>query len=296
MVEICVVMKKWMCVLPCIVFLLVCCKNTQKEKITKLVNEWQGREIIFPKNPVFTVFAKDTVSYSFADAEYKVMVYVDSIGCTSCKLQLPRWKQFIHELDSVADKQVPVLFFVHPKKVKDIQHTLRLDRFDHPVSIDIDDEINTLNKFPSDMTFQSFLLDKENKVKVIGNPVHNYVVKNLYFKQITGKEDESGKQLKTTAEAEQTAIDFGKFDVKEKKTATFLIKNTGQNPLVILDVNTTCGCTAATYDKKPASPGNTLKIQVEMTPKDTGFFEETVTVRCNTSSPMKLTIKGQATD
>ncbi len=34
------------------------CQNEQKEKekhIAQLVNEWQGKEIKFPKNPIFTV-------------------------------------------------------------------------------------------------------------------------------------------------------------------------------------------------------------------------------------------------
>ena len=41
-----------------------------------------------------------------------------------------------------------------------------------PVCIDIDDQLNKLNKFPADITFQTFLLDKDNKVAVLGNPVH----------------------------------------------------------------------------------------------------------------------------
>lgn len=278
------------------ILLLSSCMGGERAKITRLVNEWQGKEIVFPKKTVFTVMVSDTVPYPFADAEYKVLVYVDSIGCTSCKLKLSNWLTFIEQLDSASDRQVPVLFFVHPKKIKDIQHTLRYERFDHPVCIDITDEINELNQFPSDMAFQAFLLDKQNKVKVIGNPVYNSTVKDLYFRQVTGKEQPAGKQLKTSVEVEQPLIDLGKFNTKEKKTAVFHLKNTGTNPLVILDVNTTCGCTVAKYDKQPASPSQTVKIEVEMTPKDTGFFEETITVRCNTSSPVKLTIKGQALD
>ncbi|MCI7684871.1 MAG: DUF1573 domain-containing protein, partial [Parabacteroides merdae] len=43
----------------------------------------------------------------------------------------------------------------------------------------------------------------------------------------------------------------------------------------------------------PAKPGERLRIEVRMTPKDTGFFDEIVTLKCNTASPVKVKIRGQ---
>ena len=66
------------------------CKDNPKNGIARLVKEWDGKEVRFPERPVFTIQGKDTVDFSFRNAEYKVMSYVDSIGCISCKLQLER--------------------------------------------------------------------------------------------------------------------------------------------------------------------------------------------------------------
>lgn len=60
--------------------------------------------------------------------------------------------------------------------------------FNHPVCIDEDDAFNRLNHFPSDMSFQTFLLDKDNKVVVIGNPIHNLKLGELYMQIIQGEE------------------------------------------------------------------------------------------------------------
>ena len=60
-------------------FLLFSCQNPAKDHITQLVEEWQGKEVRFPENPVFTRQLKDTVDYRIPEAEYKVLVYVDSI-------------------------------------------------------------------------------------------------------------------------------------------------------------------------------------------------------------------------
>ncbi|WP_039849677.1 DUF1573 domain-containing protein, partial [Parabacteroides merdae] len=154
-------------------------------------------------------------------------------------------------------------------------------------------QLDKLNKFPQDITFQTFLLDWDNKVKVIGNPVHNLEVKDLYLKQMTGKISPGRDRIKTTAKAINSEVDFGAFSKSEEKTAVFEIENTGDNPLVILDISTTCGCTTANYDKRPAKPGERLRIEVRMTPKDTGFFDEIVTLKCNTASPVKVKIRGQ---
>ena len=63
---------------------------------------------------------------------------------------------------------------------------------------------------------------------------------------------------------------------------------------MIVDVSTTCGCTAATYDKRPAKPGETLWVGIKMTPKDTGLFDEVVTIKYNSinNQPVKVKIKG----
>ena len=99
---------------------------------------------------------------------------------------------------------------------------------------------------------------------------------------------------KTIAKATPLEIDFGTFDKSEIKEATIEVKNTGDSPLVIVDVSTTCGCTAATYDKRPAKPGEILRVGIKMTPKDTGFFDEVVTIKYNSinNQPVKVEIKG----
>lgn len=260
------------------------------------MNEWQGKQIVFPENLIFTRYLTDTTDYRIPQSEYKVLVYVDSIGCTSCKLQLHKWKELIDYTDSVTQNKVPFLFFFHPKDAKEIRYLLKRDGFDRPICIDLDDRLNKLNKFPADMTFQTFLLDKNNKVSVLGNPVHNTAVKDLYLKQITGKDNPNKNIPKTIAEASQTEIDFGTFDKSETKETTIEVKNTGDSPLVIVDVSTTCGCTVATYNKRPAKPEETLRVEIKMTPKDTGFFDEVVTIKYNSinNQPVKARIKGNA--
>lgn len=162
----------------------VSCANDRRHKLTDMVEEWQGKQIVFPKKMIFSVYGENAMDFSIPDTEYKVLVYTDSIGCTSCKLRLGEWKEFIHEVDSLTDGHVPFLFFFHAKRESDLVNQLKAFRIDVPVCMDREDMLNRLNSFPSDMQFQTFLIDRKNCVRVIGNPVNNPNIKNLYLKMI----------------------------------------------------------------------------------------------------------------
>ena len=165
-----------------LLFLLAACRENKKEQFARLVQEWQGKEIVFPQDMVFTRFVTEQVEYRIPDAEYKVLIYVDSTGCTSCKLQLPKWKELIAHVDSTTNSNIPFIFVFQSKDDKELRYILKRDNFARPVCIDRDSRLDKLNKFPQDITFQTFLLDQDNKVKVIGNPVHNLAVRDLYLK------------------------------------------------------------------------------------------------------------------
>ena len=94
---------------------LFSCSDDKKHDIEVLVKEWNNKEIRFPENSVFTRYVTDTVPYRIPKTDYKVVVFVDSVGCISCKLQLSRWKEFMHEVDSLSDGNVPFVFFFQTK-------------------------------------------------------------------------------------------------------------------------------------------------------------------------------------
>ena len=274
-------------------WLLASCSESREEAMLRLVNEWKDKSVIIPVRSVFTVQGKDVVDFNYRDAEYKILVYTDSVGCTSCKLQLPKWKRMIAEVDSLTGGSVPFLFYFHPKDPKELRFYLRRDNFTYPVCFEEDDYINRLNRFPSDMTFQTLLLNKENKVVAIGSPVLNPKIKDLYLEIITGKKKGTDKSV-TTVSIVDSEKDFGNIPLNEKREHVFKLVNTGNKPLVIYDVVTSCGCTKAEYGKEPVRPGETLDLKVIYNAEDKGRFRKNLTVYCNVeNSPLKLTVVGE---
>ena len=274
---------------------LTSCKDSQKRKISNLVNEWDGKEIVFPSSSVFMVQAKDTVDFPINNTDYKIVAYVDSVGCMSCKLQLPRWKDFISEIDSLTGYFIPFVFYFHPKDINELRYITRRDNFEYPICIDIEDKFNSLNHFPDKMEFQTFLIDINNKVVAIGNPIHNPKVKDLYIRVLTGKGSEISKMAMTEVSVDAADIDFGSFPKEVKQERKFVFTNTGKDMLAIQNVVTSCGCTKVSYSKAPIRSGEQTELTVTYEAEKAEHFNKTVTVYCNSNlSPLKLKIKGKA--
>ena len=277
------------------VWMLASCQESREEAMLRLVSEWNGKEIKFPSRSVFTIQGKDTVDFEFGNVDYKVVTYIDSVGCTSCKLQLHRWKELVEEVDSLTDGRVPFLFYFHPKDMKELRYLTRRDGFEYPVCLDEKDELNRLNRFPADITFQTFLLDKDNKVVAIGNPVLNPKIRELYLGLVAGSRSSKPSEQTTQVSISQTVLDFGSFPKEEKQERSFVLTNTGNGLLLMQDIITSCGCTKVEYPKEPARPGETLEVKVTYEAEEAGYFSKKITVYCNVeNSPLRLTVKGTA--
>ena len=279
----------------CVCLLVSSCEESEKERLSRLVNEWEGKEILFPTHSTFTIQGKDTVDFQFQNAEYKVVTYVDSVGCTGCKLQLPRWKELMTEVDSLTGGRVSFLFYFHPKDLKELRFLTRREGFTYPVCFDEKDDFNCLNHFPSESMFQTFLLDKENRVIALGNPIQNPKVKELYLNLIKGNGITESKGTLTEVSIDKTVIDFGSFPKEAKQERSFVLTNTGKELLVVQDITTSCGCTKVEYSKEPVRPGESLEVKVIYEADKSEHFNKTVTVYCNSRiSPIRFHVKGNA--
>ena len=96
--------------------------------------------------------------------------------------------------------------------------------------------------------------------------------------------------------APENTIDYGKVTKTENGTRDFVFTNTGNAPLIITNVLSTCGCTVPIKPGEPIMPGKTGKITVKynMAP---GPIRKTITVESNAvnyeDGRVALKIKGE---
>ncbi len=80
--------------------------------------------------------------------------------------------------------------------------------------------------------------------------------------------------------------DFGDVVKGETVSHKFEFKNTGTEPLIILNVQTTCGCTAPSWPKEPIPPGESGNILVNFnSTKKIGRQNKIITVYTNGQKP-----------
>lgn len=88
-------------------------------------------------------------------------------------------------------------------------------------------------------------------------------------------------------------VDYGTITQNSDGTRLFTFTNTGDAPLLITKVKTSCGCTVPSYSKAPILPGQSGELSIKYNTNKLGAFTKTVTVTSNAEGGNKiLKIKG----
>lgn len=98
-------------------------------------------------------------------------------------------------------------------------------------------------------------------------------------------------------EFKETTIDYGTIEKGADGLRTFKFTNTGNAPLIISKVSSTCGCTVPKKPEDPIMPGKTGEIEVKYDTKRVMPIRKTITVLSNADTPtVALKIKGEVVD
>ena len=93
----------------------------------------------------------------------------------------------------------------------------------------------------------------------------------------------------------KTEYNFGSVRQNAPAECRFVFQNTGNEPLVLASVGTTCGCTVPEWSKKPVMPGKYGTVKVSYNTSHKGSFRKVVSVKSNAvnQSPYLLRIRGK---
>lgn len=162
--------------LPVILFLSC---NSRQQEINRILKEWNNKTIVFPSSLQAKVYGKDTNAYELLEKKYKILLHVDSTGCSPCKLGLYSWTKLIESYKPYRDS-VSFILVTHVLNPRKMEIICRENQFNYPIFYDTGGEMDKTNLFPKDETFRCFLIDSHNKVLAIGNPTQNPDIQKLY--------------------------------------------------------------------------------------------------------------------
>ena len=90
-------------------------------------------------------------------------------------------------------------------------------------------------------------------------------------------------------EFDKTEFDFGEMEAKQNVETVFNYKNTGDAPLVITNISSSCGCTIPKdWSREPLAPGESGKFTVKFNGTGSGNVSKTVTVTANTEKGREM--------
>lgn len=169
-----------------LILLFFSCGNRQK--IAKELSLLRSERIVLPQQSQLTVQGKDTVITDFmTDGRLKLLVYTDSVECSSCAInKMFLWNSLI-EYSKAYKGNLKFYFIFSPKKQDEesVRIALHSNAFDYPVLIDTLGEFEKLNPhLPKNKTLHTFLLDENNNVILVGNPLYNKKIEQMFYDMI----------------------------------------------------------------------------------------------------------------
>ena len=91
----------------------------------------------------------------------------------------------------------------------------------------------------------------------------------------------------------ENTYSFGKIPQGRPVIHVFTVQNTGQEPLMLENVQASCGCTTPEWSRAPIAPGADATIKVGYNAYSEGHFNKTVTIFYNNGQTKALIISGE---
>ena len=167
-----------------IVIMCFACTSSKKET-EKKVSQFMGDTLKLPEKT--EVLYKDSLYKKKFMLANKATLKIPTLlwgECHSCIADLKKWDefyQFIKEKDNVT-----VLFYLYTSDLKFFRKSLyKKEIHKYPFIVDRNNRYLDNNDLPfKNKMYQTFLLDSNNRVILVGNPVYNDNLMKLYKEEI----------------------------------------------------------------------------------------------------------------
>lgn len=258
-----------------------------------VVSSWSNKKIYIPED-VTCIVKGDTIEYKPFQKEFTVLRYIDSTGCTPCKLYLAEYESCVKRLSQESGKGVDFLCVVQPKEVGKLIRTLKSHDIRVPVILDDKNLISSCNKFERDDFYRTMLLDKDGRVLVIGNLMFNRRVRELYKQVILGQTDFHCEEMSyTEVEVTPRDVDLGIINRMDTAIGSVVVRNVGTETLEITSVIPSCDCVHAILPVTEISPGDSVLMELKFYDPDiSGDFYREIELNGNFKPAVQIGING----
>lgn len=178
------------------ILIILLCFSCKNHRLVHDIKSLSGSTIKIPNNLCAKIEGRDT-SLLVNQSEFATMIiWYDTIQCASCSMNSVNiWKTFFeYSFDSIEGFNPIIIFSPNKRLLRDFEVSLKVTKFKYPVLVDYDNIFQRINpQIPmTSNLFHVFLLDKNKKVVLVGNPLDNKLLLQLYKKTIHELVDNEG--------------------------------------------------------------------------------------------------------
>lgn len=156
------------------------CKDAARNQAQDAVSNYVGKIIVLPDGLQYRNIT-DTICPPPREG-LKLVVYING-ECGACAQQLTDWSRFVTEFTKEGD--IEVLFYIKAMDSYAIVPHLRRIDFKYPFFIDPKDDLLYLNHISQKTPLlHTFLLDRDNRMVLVGPPLNNPKLMELYKREI----------------------------------------------------------------------------------------------------------------
>lgn len=171
----------------CIAFLISC--NNKSHETEKAVSHFMGQSIILPKTSK-TLYRDSLYKKQLLRKEPKLKITTLLWGdCHSCIKDLKEWEDFYQY--SNTKENIEIMFYLFTSDLDFFRENLYTENiYNFPLIIDQKNNYMVKNDIPfNKKLFQTFLLDSNNRVILVGNPIYSDKLMKLYKEEINKRLD-----------------------------------------------------------------------------------------------------------
>ena len=162
------------------------CNNHIKHEIAKL----KAKPIIIPLSQIRLENNNSEIIPSEKSSNFKLVVYYDSTKCSLCEIEkIYLWKDYIDDVKNIRN-DIDYIFIFTPKEKDSFALIEELRKKEPTIPVYIDSEGTFMNinpHIPKDPRFHTLLLDENNNVILVGDPLHNKKLLEMYDRVIKEK-------------------------------------------------------------------------------------------------------------
>lgn len=166
--------------------LLIIGKNSRDSILKEKLNELLTSHVVVSTSNMLCVdnsATNDNNQGGITQARYKLLIYNGPDDCSTCAMsKMSEWNAL---LNLEREGALNIIFIFSPSKAEkeDLIKSYRSSGLEHPILIDTCGVFSIKNPhIPQEKVFHTLLLDSEDHVVLVGNPLRNDKIKKLFYK------------------------------------------------------------------------------------------------------------------